>query len=238
MDNHIISILQNFEKPDHIFLKDKECLICLESFDLESNKFIQFPCKCSNSVYHIDCILKLINSGANKNFCPHCKTNYEIPLQQQQIELIDQQTVSYRVINTQIEETQNLQIKKFSQILLFHILTNSIMNINNIIIARICAEYNGWRELQVLLLFYFCKLFFNYCILMYSKSNIDRIEDCLVYSYTYQMVLFGFLIYALSKMKNDNNFIILIANNVFLSFGDLAFRIIIEYRGQNIVIAE
>ena len=85
MDNHIISILQNFEKPDYSFLKDKECLICLEPFDLESNKFVQFPCKCSNSVYHIDCIIKLINSGANKNFCPHCKSVYEIPLQVEQI---------------------------------------------------------------------------------------------------------------------------------------------------------
>ena len=62
MDNHIISILQKFKKPDAGFLQDKECLICLEPFDLESNKFVQLPCKCSNSVYHIDCIVKLINS--------------------------------------------------------------------------------------------------------------------------------------------------------------------------------
>jgi hypothetical protein len=69
MDNHIISILQKFEKPDTTILKDKDCLICLESLDdLESNKFVQLPCKCSNSTYHIDCIIQLLHSGVNKNF--------------------------------------------------------------------------------------------------------------------------------------------------------------------------
>jgi hypothetical protein len=53
MDNHIITFLQNFEKPDESFLKDKECLICLENFDLESNKIVKLPCECSNSVYII-----------------------------------------------------------------------------------------------------------------------------------------------------------------------------------------
>jgi hypothetical protein len=109
------------------------------------------------------------------------------------------------------------------------------MNIINIVVSRNCAEYNEWAELQVLMLFYFCKLFFNYCILMYSKSHIDRIEECLVYSYTYQTVTFGILFYTLTKIKNDTNFIILIVNNVLLSFGDLAFRIIMEYRSQNTV---
>ena len=57
MDNHIISILQNFDKPDHNFLKDKECLICLESIDIETNKIVKLPCQCKYSVYHIICII-------------------------------------------------------------------------------------------------------------------------------------------------------------------------------------
>jgi hypothetical protein len=109
------------------------------------------------------------------------------------------------------------------------------MNITNIVAARTAVETNREEILQVLIMFYFCKLFFNYCILMYSKSHIDRIEECLVYSYTYQTVTFGILFYTLTKIKNDTNFIILIVNNVLLSFGDLAFRIIIEYRSQNTV---
>jgi hypothetical protein len=132
----------------------------------------------------------------------------------------------------------NLQVTNFTLILLIHILSNSIMNIANIVVARNAFKTNVVEALQLLLLLYFAKLFLNYCILMYSKSHIDKIEDSLVFSYFYQTVTFGILIYALSKMKNDSNFIILIANNVFLSFGDLAFRIIIEYRSQNTVAAE
>ena len=226
-DEHKISILQQFEKPEPEFIKDKECLICLEVFDLESNQHVMLPCKCANSVYHVGCILLLLNSGQNKNFCPHCKGNYEIS-----VPIPNQQLVNF----TQIQQQQNLQVTNFTHVLVVHIISNSIMNITNIVVARNAFKTNVVEALQVLILFYFCKLFFNYCILMYSKSNIDRIEDCLVYSYTYQMVLFGFLIYALSKMKTDYNFVILILNNVFLGFGDLAFRIIIEYRIQNTVV--
>jgi hypothetical protein len=223
-DEHKIFILQQFEKPEPEFIKDKECLICLDPFDIEANQHVMLPCKCANSVYHIGCILLLLNSGQNKNFCPHCKANYEMLLPSQQLILIPLE--------------QNLQVTNFTLILLIHILSNSIMNIANIVVARNAFKTNVVEALQLLLLLYFAKLFLNYCILMYSKSHIDKIEDSLVFSYFYQTVTFGFLIYALSKMKNDNNFIILIANNVFLSFGDLAFRIIIEYRSQNTVAAE
>jgi hypothetical protein len=246
MDNHIISILQNFEKPDAGFLQDKECLICLESLDdLESNIFVQLPCKCSNSVYHIDCILKLLHSGENKNFCPHCKTNYDIPLQQQQQQQQQlrpllrsrsmSQIVPYIVINTDREEVHNIYVKNFTHILMFHILINSIMNIINIVVSRNFPDYNGHEELQVLMIFYFGKLFFNYCILMYARNNIDKIEDCLVYSYVYQTILLCFLIYVLTLMKNDSNSTILIANNVSFCFGDSVFRVIVEYKMRNAV---
>lgn len=232
-DEHKISILQQFEKPEPEFIKDKECLICLEVFDLEANQHVMLPCKCANSVYHVGCILLLLNSGQNKNFCPHCKGNYYMPLQ---MPIPSQQLVNFTQIQQAVIQQQNLQVTNFTHVLVVHIISNSIMNITNIVASRNAVETNVDEALQVLILFYFCKLFFNYCILMYSKSNIDRIEDCLVYSYTYQMVLFGFLIYALSKMKTDYNFVILILNNVFLGFGDLAFRIIIERRIQNTVV--
>jgi hypothetical protein len=226
MNNHIITNLQKFQKPDEIFLKDKECLICLETFDLEMNKIVKLPCKCSNSVYHIDCIVKLLNSGKNKNFCPHCKTIYEI----------SQQVLPYKVINREIEQQmRDLQIKNYTKILIFHIVSNLIMNINNVIISKICSEYNSSQELSVLMLFYFCKLFFNYCIFIYSKNNIEKIESVLVYSYVFQTVLFIFLIYTLTKIKNDKNSIILLLNNILLSCIDLAFRIIVEYKMKNTV---
>lgn len=233
MDNHIISILQKFKKPDNNFLKDKECLICLESFDLESNKFVQLPCKCSNSTYHIDCIIKLINSGDNKNFCPHCKRIYEIP----PIQATGNQVVPYNVINIQLDNIpiNYEQIKNFTRILVFHIISNSIMNVINIVTSRNFADNNNPEELQVLMLFYFLKLFFNYLMLMYSKSNIERIEDSLVCSYMFQTIFFGLLIYTLTKIKFDDNSLILLLNNVFFGFGDVTYRIILEYKMINTV---
>ena len=237
MDNHIIKNLQNFEKPDKSFLIDKECLICLETIDLEALKIVKLPCGCSNSVYHIVCILKLLDSGKNKNFCPHCKTNYEIPLKQ--IQQIEQPVARHQVLpyNTEITPpNQNLQIKILTRILIFHILINSLMNINNIIISKICDGYNSQLdELHVSMLFYFCKLFFNYIMLCYAKNNITKIDDCLVCSYVFQTVLFGLLIYILTKIKNDNNSTLLLLNNLLLCSVDLAYRIFSEYKMRNTV---
>jgi hypothetical protein len=225
-NSYIITILQNFEKPEQGFIKDKECLICLEPFDLELNQYVMLPCKCANSVYHIGCIMLLLNSGQNKNFCPHCKANYNIVMQNQQL-------TNLTHIQQRAQEMQNLQVTNFTHILMVHILSNSIMNIINIVVARTSLDMNVDEALQVLIMFYFCKLFFNYCILMYSKSHIEKIEDCLVFSYFYQIILFGLLIYSLTKMKTDINFIVLIVNNVLLGFGDLTFRIIIECKMTN-----
>ena len=216
---HKISILQKFEKPEQSFIKDKECLICLDPFDLESaNQIVMLPCKCANSVYHIGCIVLMLNSGQNKNFCPHCKGNYEMPLQMQNRQQVVEAT-----------QVQNLQITKITYILIIHILSNSIMNVINIVVARNAFDTNVNEELQVLIFLYFCKLFFNCVIVIYSKNNIEKIADSLFCSYVYQTVSFGILIYALTRMKNDSDFSILIVNNVLLCFGDLAIRINIEY---------
>ena len=241
MDNHIITILQKFEKPDTGFIKDKECLICLESLDdLESNKFVQLPCKFSNSTYHIDCIVKLINSGDNKNFCPHCKSIYEIPLK---LTVTRNQIVPYTEIITnhlpnqsQInEEIRNVQMTNLTNIIIIHGLSNSVMNVINVIATRVSVDYDSFIELQVLMLFYFLKLFFNYSIFVYSKNSIQKIEDCLIYSYVFQTILFGFFIYMLTKIKNDSKTNIIIINNVLFSFADLVYRKIIENKMINTV---
>ena len=231
MDNHIITFLQTFEKPETEFLKDKECLICLDPFDIEASQHVMLPCKCSNSTYHINCIIKLLHSGENKNFCPHCKTKYEIPLLKTQ-QVSRNQIVPYIEQSNQ-RQIQNLQITNFTGILMVHILSNSFMNIINLVISRISLDYNNDQALQVLMLFYFGKLFFNYCILMYSKSNIDKIEGCLCYSYVFQTVLFCFLIYGLTKIKRDDYSALLIANNILFGFGDAMYRVIIENQMNN-----
>ena len=233
MDNRIITILQKFEKPDENSLKEKECLICLEPFDLESNSFVQLPCKCSSSVYHTDCIVKLLNSGDNKNFCPHCKTNYENPLK---IKVANNQVLPYIVTNTQLEPQINYeQVKNFTGILILHTLLNSFMNVINVVITRSSPDYNSSLELQLLMIFYFLKIFFNYVIFVYSKNNIEKIEDSLLYSYTFQIMLFGFSVYTLTKINNDNRLITSTVINAIFGFGDFIYRKILENRTRNTV---
>ena len=59
---------------------------------------------------------------------------------------------------------------------------------------------------------------------MYAKSHIDKIEDCLICSYTFQGVLFGLLIYVLTKIKIDNNSVVLLLNNIAFILFDLLHR--------------
>jgi hypothetical protein len=244
MDN-IITALEKFTKPDKDFIQDKECLICLESLetlDLESeaNKIVKLPCKCANSVYHINCIIKLLHSGENKNFCPHCKTKYENPVHfeqqvhvQVQVQVSRNQIIPYIVINTNQQTNNNFQITIFTDIIMFHIFSNSVMNLINIIVTRVCPDFDSYGELQALMILYFCKFIFNYSIFVYSKNNIEKIKDCLVYSYIYHIVLFGFFMYVLTKIKNDNKTTILIVNNLVFGFIDLIYRKITESKIQN-----
>jgi hypothetical protein len=238
MDNHIITILEKFEKPAENSLKEKQCLICLEPFDLESNTFVQLPCKCSSPVYHTDCIVKLLNSGDNKNFCPHCKTNYENPVKIKVAanQVASNQVVPYNVPNIQLEPEINYeQVKNFTGILILHTLSNSFMNVINVVITRSSPGYDISVELQVLMVFYFFKIFFNYVIFVYSKNNIEKIEDSLLCSYTFQIVLLGLSVYALTKLNNDNRLITLIVINTIFSFGDFIYRKILENRTINTV---
>lgn len=273
MDNFIISNLEKFEKPNKDFIKNKECLICLESIDIEANKIVKLPCKCSNSVYHIKCIKILLDSGQNKNFCPHCKTKYVLNflyyeiteqnriLAQNMLTNIETNVATNVATNTSTNVVTNIatnvitniatnvetyrannrdiiipnpfNISKFVEIMLFHILINSIMNIINIIVSDNNSENNLDEYLDVLTLFCFFKIFLNFFILLYLQNNLDKIESFLVYSYTYQVVIFGFVIYLLTKLKNNYYTIILLLNNILLFLIDILSRIIIEYRENN-----
>ncbi len=74
----LIDYISQFKTPTNI--DGKECLICMEPFDIENGKrFISLPCDCSSSTYHLDCIVEWVTSGNNKNLCPHCKKTFEIP---------------------------------------------------------------------------------------------------------------------------------------------------------------
>ena len=224
MENHIVSSLQLYKKPEKDFLKDKECLICLETIDLEVAKIVKLPCGCSNSVYHVVCIAQLLSSGKNKNFCPHCKSNYELTLQQvvQPSNLIAVQP-----------NTENEQTRLLSYIIIVHIFSNSIMNLINIGFSHEYSENDANIISKILQISYFCKILVNVCIIINLKVNVKQINSHLILSYIIQTVLFVLLICLLSMIETNFNSIIMILNNVFFVITDLGFRIRIECKGMN-----
>ncbi len=223
--------LQKFEKPETDFLKDKECLICLEPFDLEMNQIVMLPCKCANSAYHIPCIIKLLKSGENKNFCPHCKGKYKIEFQQ-----MAAMQNNYLLRIEQENQIYELKIENFIKILFFHILTNSATNIIGISLCMSYPNYNNYPEFNILIFFYFFKLFLNYCMLFLSKHNLDKIETILAGSYVYKTLVFGFLLYSSDKFTKNRLYIILIMNTLLFGVLDFSFRYIMEYKLKNRVV--
>ena len=224
MENHIVSSLQLYKKPEKDFLKDKECLICLETIDLEVAKIVKLPCGCSNSVYHVVCIAQLLSSGKNKNFCPHCKSNYELTLQQV--------VQPYNLIAVQ-PNTENEQTRLLSYIIIVHIFSNSIMNLINIGFSHEYSENDANIISKILQISYFCKILVNVCIIINLKVNVKQINSHLILSYIIQTVLFVLLICLLSIIKTDFNSIIMLLNNIFFVITDLGFRIRIECKGMN-----
>jgi hypothetical protein len=241
MNNFIKIQLENFEKPDINFIKDKECLICLESIHLELNEIVKLPCKCTNSVYHIICIETFLKSGENKNFCPHCKIKYVIPIneqiqqQQQQIQQPNIIQLQHYVVINRINESY--RYIKLTEIFIFHIISNSIMNIINLLIIQNYYKYDMNNNLQIVSLFYLLKIMINLCFFLFSKNNIVKIENFLICSYLYQALLFGFIIYSSMKIIDNYNIIILIINNIVFSIIDILFRIIREYKSRETQVA-
>jgi hypothetical protein len=231
--------LEDNDNPDKISISNKECLICLEELeipqtdiDIESNKInlIRLPCSCSSNIYHKECIKKMLKSGKNKNFCPHCKTKYQIPSRQVSAQVLIQPIyVQLPNLELQRNEINELKFKTFRNIFLMHMTSNSFMNLINLAITYMHPQFNIKLELKVLLLIYFIKLSFNFVTFVISKNNLDKIEISLYFSYIFQIVIFVFLIYSFTKIK-DNYLIIWLLNNIILSFGDLLYKIIWENR--------
>ncbi len=247
MSNNIIIALEKFivSRPIRPASEDKECLICLESLEIETNKIVKLPCECASSVYHINCIIQLLQSGVNKNFCPHCKTKYELNNNNNNQELNNNNNQELNNNNNQElnnnnnnnnqelnNNNNNQELKYNTHILVFHILSNSIMNCVNI---SLCGYYKVTivgEELNILVIFYFSKLFFNYCIFAHSDNSIESIKTKIISSYVYSIVLFIFLIYIVTKINNINN-IFIIFNNILFMMIDMIFRMIIKYKIQN-----
>jgi hypothetical protein len=224
----------NTDNPDNKSISNNECLICLEELeitqtDIESNKIdlIRLPCSCSSNIYHKECIKKMLKSGKNKNFCPHCKTKYQIPSKPSK----PSKPVLVQPPNLELQrnEINEFKFKIFRNIFLIHMTSNSFMNVINLAITDMHHQLNIKVELKILILIYFIKLSFNFSIFIFSKNNLDKIEISLYFSYSFQIVIFIFLIYTFTKIKDDY-LIIWLLNNILLSFGDLLYRIIWENR--------
>jgi hypothetical protein len=206
MENNIIQYLEKLKKPDKESIKDQECPICLEPFDLElSNAYVMLPCNCANSTYHMTCITQMLQSGENKNFCPYCKTIYKI----------NTESVTLVAVVP--------QLKQLSYILFVHIVSMS-------------EDYENNRAdvmSKILTICYFCKMLVNICILIHLKNNADQMKSHLDLSYAIQTVLFVSLIVMLSLTEFDFKSGMMLVNNVFFCFGDLAFRITVECKSLN-----
>jgi len=111
-----------------------------------------------------------------------------------------------------------------------HLLSNTTMNIVNLCVIRSYPTYSTENLFPVLVMLYFLKIFINVCVFLYSKSEVYKIEVGLMCSYIYQAITFGWLSFALSRVKNEHLSIILFVNNLFLGLADIAFRIFVEYK--------
>ena len=232
MNNYINTSLQNFKKPDKDFLKNKECLICLESVDIELlEKILKLPCNCNNSVYHINCIIRLLQSGINKNFCPHCKKEYNIPLYNNQSNVSLVQVLPYEVANDEINN--NIRNIELFYIYIFHIITNSFLNLFNI---GLSIDYKNKKEntfSEVLLVLFYMKLLLNCFIIIKVKKDETNIQKYLYYSYLFQILIFSLLVYFFNITHNDIKSLALLINNIFFCSGDLMFRLNIHYKILN-----
>lgn len=213
--------LQDFKKPDRDFLKDKDCLICLETVDVEMNLIVALPCNCANSAYHITCITQMLQSGDNKNFCPHCKTAYLVPL----APLIPSIEVAV--------DNQSFILKNYTHIIMFHLLSNTFLNFFNLFLCKTHSSYNSSVELQALMPIYIFKLLCNSLYLILLINNVERIANMLIASYTFQTMLFGLMIFAFTQTENDINSGFMIMLNVVSGGADVLFRFIIERRITN-----
>lgn len=204
--------LQSFPKPEMTSLANKECIICLESLDMELDKIVELPCKCSNSVYHISCILRHLESGENKNFCPHCRANFP--------------DTHVREV---VQERIPLDERKLAYIFIIHIFTNTLMNL--ISIGMLDDNYRDKIQnvvCKILIASFFSKVVFNAFLLFTLKYYRENLNSHISASYSLQTIIFVLMICFLSSVRMNFRLGFLLANNLFFCVGDLFFRISIE----------
>ena len=149
--------------------------------------------------------------------CPYCKTVYKI----------NAESV------TLVAVVPQPQPKHTTYILFVHILSNTLMNVINISMSEDYENNRADVMSKILTICYFCKMLVNICILIHLKNNADQMKSNLDLSYAIQTVLFVSLIVMLSLTEFDFKSGMMLVNNVFFCFGDLAFRITVERKCIN-----
>lgn len=207
--------LQSFPKPDRTTLANKECIICFESIDMELDKIVELPCKCSNAVYHVACIVRMLESGENKNFCPHCRSNFP-------------NNTPAREVAREADAVP-LDERRLAYIFIIHIFTNTLMNLINIgMLDDIYRDKLQNTVSKILIASFFAKIVFNAFLLFSLKYYRENLTSHLSASYSMQTIIFVLFICFLSSVKMSFRLGFLLANNLFFCIGDIFFRISIE----------
>ena len=204
--------LQSFPKPERTSLANKESIICLESLDMELDKIVELPSKCSNAVYHMSCIGRHLESGENKNFCPHCR-------------IVFPDTRAQEVAQERIP----LDERKLTYIFVIHIFTNTLMNLISIgMLDDIYRDKIQDIVCKILIASFFSKVVFNAFLLFSLKYYRENLNSHISASYSLQTIIFVLFICFLSSVRMNFRLGFLLANNLFFCIGDLFFRISIE----------
>lgn len=226
-------------------MRNQECIICLETMptDVESQStIIVLPCKCANSAYHSACIILLLMSGENKNFCPHCKRKYSVSNNRNGADgaVFTDANVNADAVNgadadngAAVADADAVRLRKLSYVFLVHIFTNSIMNLVNISMLQDYNERNANILSKLLLIFYFCKLLLNCAFIFAMERNANKYEKQLSISYIIQSILFILLVSLISTNKINFSATIILINNLVFSLSDLIFRIGVECHNRN-----
>jgi len=205
IDKIIDDYLDTFPIP--IKYKDSECIICLENFEIESNnKFVNLPCECSNSIYHIKCISSWLKSSVKNNYCVHCNKYFALPFEISNIDSSNSIGINtYNIINQnietpntnifeisnyfvyeQIEAQKNIIRLEFAYIkFMIHLCINTLANTINIIYMLA----NNFKFYRILIIMLFFKLTSNLFTFIKIKKDIGLIKSCELFSIFFQIII-------------------------------------------------
>ncbi len=199
MNTIIKQKLELLEKPNICDYTDKDCVICLQSLEsgllTEQEKLVQLPCKCGNSIYHTECIQKLVLSRYNDNcypysVCPYCNRNYQLFTNDELSKLEKNIYEINRRITNKILCDRNFNVF----VMFVHVVFNSILNIILINLnddSNINEMFSHGLEKAILTSGHLAKIFLNIALFGYVPTTLDNIDLLLLTSYFCQSLLFG-----------------------------------------------